>query len=84
MSAASASYPGDFFVGATEGISAFCCASQLSTEDVVASAPTAKVGAVVITGVGTVVAGSAESTVIVWVAEFVLLPSEFVAVRVTV
>ncbi len=65
-------------------ISAFCCASQLSTEElVVASAPTAKVGAVVNTVVGTVVAAP-ESTVRVWEAVFVLLPSEFEEVRVTV
>ncbi len=82
MSAARASYPGDFFVGVA--ISAFCCASQVSTEElVVASAPTAKVGAVVNTGVGRVVAAP-EITDMVWEAVFVLLPSVLMAVRVTV
>lgn len=63
---------------------ACCCANHASTEDpVVASTPTAKVGAVVNTGVRTVVS-AIESTVMVWDSVFVLLPSEFVAIRVTV
>jgi hypothetical protein len=83
MSAESTSYPGDLWVGTAVAI-ASCCASQVSTEDpVVASAPTAKVGAVVNTGVVTVVPAT-ESTVMVWETEFVLLPSALVAVRVTV
>jgi hypothetical protein len=64
---------------------ACCCASQEFTEEsAVWATVIAYVGASVNPGVGTVVAAAAEPTVMVWDAVFVLLPSEFVAIRVTV
>jgi hypothetical protein len=63
---------------------ACCCASQEFTEEsAVWATVIAYVGASVISGVGTVVS-TVESAVMVWDAVFVLLPSVFVAIRVTV